>query len=217
MAARRLARSCRAAAALLALVALVVLVASCNGNAKDSIVGGSPATSSGAGAGSPGGSAAAGGSIGPGASGASPGTPGEADPAASLLIASPYTLASLPAATAANLQATFTKDLGAFGKAVRVGVRAIARSGANESFVLAVAFPPQTLDVKTYGDVVATLEAGAEQQFADQVISNVQVSVGTLGSSTVGLFRKGDTLVIVLGASKSLVVPAITALIAANG
>ena len=35
MAARRLARSCRAAAALLALV---VLVAACNGNAKDSIV-----------------------------------------------------------------------------------------------------------------------------------------------------------------------------------
>jgi hypothetical protein len=215
MAARRPVRSFRAALAPLALVS-VVLVAGCNGNAKDTI-GGSPAASRAAGAGSPGGSAAAGASSGTGATGASPGTPGEADPAASLLIASPYTLASLPAATAANLQATFTRDLGAFGKAVRVGVRAVARSGATESFVLAVAFPTQTLDLKTYGDVVATLEAGAEQQFAEQVISNVQVTVGTLSSSTVGLFRKGDTLVIVLGSSRSLVVPAITALIAANG
>ncbi len=210
MAARRLARSFRVAAALLVLV---VLVAACDITSKDTTGSGSPAVAV-VTAGSSGASAAPGGTGGPGAS---PGTPGEADPAASLLIAGPYTLQALPAGTAANLQATFTKDLGAFGKAVRVGVRAVARSGANESFVLAVAFPPQTLDARTYGDVVSTLESGAEQSFADQVISNVRVTVGTLGGSTVGLFRKGDTLVIVLGSSKSLVVPAITALIAANG
>lgn len=212
LATRHSIRTHRAAAALLLLVVAVAACGSTGTGSSGTGSSGVPATQGPAAASSSG----AGSTAAPG-SGALPGTPGEADPAASLLIASPYTIAALPAATATALQATFTKDLGAFGKAVRVGARAITKGGASEGFLLAVGFPRQTLDDKTYGDAVATLEMGAEQAFSRQVISNVNVTIGTLGGGTVGMFRKGDTLIIVLGASSDLVVPAITALISANG
>ena len=126
-------------------------------------------------------------------------------------------MADLPAATAEGLQSTFTKDLGAFGRAVRVGARSITRDGAGVAFLLAIAFPRGTLDDKTYADAVSVLEQGAEQSFPTQLISNVEVRTGTMGGGQVGLFRKGDTLVIVLAATGSIVVPVVTALIAANG
>jgi hypothetical protein len=195
------------ARAVAALLALVVMVAACGATATASPGG---AGSSAAGGG-PGASAATGSGGDTGAS------PGAADPAASLLIAKPYAIAALPAATADSLQATFTKDLGAYGKAVRVGARAITNNGANVGFLLAVGFPRQTLNDTTFSDAVATLEAGAEQSFSRQIILNVEVTTGTLGGGTVGMFRTGDTLAIVLGASPTIVVPAITALISANG
>jgi hypothetical protein len=212
MAARRSTRAFRLVAGPLLLA---VLVAACGSTAVGSA--GTASTGAPATPGPAAGSSSGAGSPGDAGAGASPGTPGEADPAAPLLIGSPYALTALPAATAANLQATFTKDLGAFGKAVRVGARAVTQGGANEGFLLAVGFPRQTLDDKTYGDAVATLELGAEQSFSKQVISNVDVTIGVLGAGFVGMFRKGDTLVIVLAASSGIVVPAITALIAANG
>ena len=213
---RHIQGTARAATATALLLALAIASAACGATTGPS--GGSGTTGAN---GSPAGAAGSGvptASGGPGGgTGGSPGTPGEADPAASLRINQPFGLATLPAATADTLQATFTKDLGAFGKAVRVGARAVTRDGSNVGFVLAVGFPRQTLDATTYADAVATLEAGAEQSFAKRQILNVEVTTGTIGGGEVGLFRVGDTLVIVLGATSAVVVPIVTALINANG
>jgi hypothetical protein len=214
MAARFSVRSLRAAAAMLVLVALV---AACGGNSSASSSSSSSSSSPG-GSGSASSSGAGGAS--PAASSAADGASGgidAADPAAAIRIGIPFGVADLPAATADTLQATFAKDLGAFGKAVRVGTRSITRDGAGVAFLLAVAFPRQTLDDKTYADAVSILEQGAEQPFPQRLISNVDVRTGTMGGGQVGLFRKGDTLVIVLASSSSIVVPVVTALIAANG
>jgi hypothetical protein len=203
-------RPIRGVRALAALLSLLVLVAACGSASTTSPGPGSSA----AGGGSASSAATASGADG---TGASPGTPGQADPAATLQIAKPYAIAALPAATADSLQATFTRDLGAFGKAVRIGARAITSNGANVGFLLAVGFPRQTLNDTTFTDAVSTLEAGAEQSFSRQIILNVEVTTGTLGGGAVGMFRTGDTLTIVLAASPALVVPAVTALISANG
>jgi len=211
MAARFSTRSLRAAAALLVLV---VLVAACGGSSSPapSSGGSGSGSSSGAGPSSPASSSAS-----TGATGGPSGGDNVADPAGTIRIGIPFGVTGLPAATADSLQATFTKDLGAFGKAVRVGARSITRDGAGVAFLLAVAFPRGTLDDKTYADAVSVLEQGAEQSFPMQLISNVAVRTGTMGGGQVGLFRKGDTLVIVLAATGSIVVPVVTALIAANG
>jgi hypothetical protein len=215
MAARFSTRSLRAAAALFVLV---VLVAACGGSSSPAPSSGGSGSGSSAGAGgsSPASSGASS-SASTGATGGPSGGDNVADPAATIRIGTPFGVTALPAATADSLQATFTKDLGAFGKAVRVGARSITRDGAGVAFLLAVAFPRGTLDDKTYADAVSVLEQGAEQSFPMQLISNVEVRTGTMGGGQVGLFRKGDTLVIVLAATSSIVVPVVTALIAANG
>jgi hypothetical protein len=216
MAARYSARSRRAAAALLVVA---VLVAACGATSSPAPSSGGPGTgaSPGAGGSSPGAGTASAAPTSSGEGGGPSGGDSSADPAAALRIGTPFAVTGLPAATAAGLQATFTKDLGAFGKAVRVGVRSITRDGASVAFLLAVAFPRGTLDDKTYGDAVSVLEQGAEQSFPKRLISNVEVRTGTMGGGQVGLFRKGDTLVIVLAGTDAIVVPVVTALIAANG
>jgi hypothetical protein len=209
MAVRSPARSHRAAAALLVLA---LAVAAC-GATSTGATGSASVPSGSGGAVAASGATAGAGATDPGASGAI----AEADPAAAILIATPFGLTTLPASTADTLQATFEKDLGGFGKAVRVGARSITRDGASVAFLLAVRFPRQTLDAKAYADAVSVLEQGAETSFSRQLISNVEVTTGTMGGGQVGLFRKGDTLVVVLASSNSIVVPVVTALIAANG
>jgi len=132
-------------------------------------------------------------------------------------IGQPYALADLPAATADTIQAGIEKDLGAFGKAVHVTVRAIQQSGTVAAYLMVVAFPRGTLSETVYAQVLTTLSMGSESDYAPRPIRNVPVSFGTMGGGSVAVFRHGDNLLIALSPTTADLTPVATALVAANG
>lgn len=203
------------------LLAVTAVVAACGGSssspaaassASSSAAPSSAAAASGAPSSAPASGAAA--SAAPGSSaGASSGT----DALLDVSISSPYTLADLPAATADAIQAGIEKNLGAYGKAVHVGVRQVKNGPTTEAYLMVVAFPRGTLSDEIYGQVVNNLSMGAEQSFDNKLVKNVPVAFGGMGGGSVAVFRTGDLALITLSVKQSDLTPIVEALITANG
>ena len=140
-----------------------------------------------------------------------------ADPLLGVKIGAPYTLTELPAAKADAIQAGIEKDLGAYGKAVHVGVRSIDQAGQPVAYLMVVAFPRGTLNDNIYGQVITDLSMGAEADFTAKPISNVPVSFGTLNGGSVAVFRTGDVAMIALSPTTTDLTPIVSSLVTANG
>ncbi len=181
------------------LLALAALVAACGGTANPSA---SPTAASGG---------ASSGSSGPAASG---------DAASQLLgvsIGAPYTLADLTATQADTIQTGIEKDLGAYGKAVHVSVKAVSQNGLSPAYLMVVAFPPGTLNDTIYKQVITDLSMGAEADFPPKLIGVVPVAFGSLNGGSVAVFRRGDLVFIALSPTTTDLTPVITALVKVNG
>ena len=151
-------------------------------------------------------------------SGAAPGAgDATADPLLGVKIGAPYTLTDLPASKADAIQAGIEKDLGAYGKAVHVGVQSIDQAGKPVAYLMVVAFPRGTLNDNIYGQVITDLSMGAEANFTSKLISNVPVSFGTLSGGSVAVFRTGDVVMITLSPTPTDLTPVVSALVGANG
>ncbi len=135
----------------------------------------------------------------------------------SLAIGAPYSLADLPAAQATTIQAGIAKDLGAFGSAVHVAVKAVQQSGTVAAYVMLVAFPRGTLSDSIYAQVITDLSMGAESTFTSQLIGAVPVSFGAMNGGSVAVFRRGDLALITMSPQAVDLAPVEAALIAANG
>ncbi len=140
-----------------------------------------------------------------------------ADPLLGVKIGAPYTLTELPPSKADTIQAGIEKDLGAFGKAVHVGVRSIDQAGKPVAYLMVVAFPRGTLNDNIYGQVITDLSMGAEADFTPKLISNVPVSFGTLSGGSVAVFRTGDLVMVTLSPTPTDLTPVVSALVSANG
>lgn len=148
---------------------------------------------------------------------ASPAASAATDSVLDLAIGAPYTLADLPAAQADTIQTGIEKDLGAFSKAVHVGVREVQQGGTVAGYLMVVAFPRGTLTDTIYSQVINNLSMGAEQSFTSKLVSNVPVSFGSMSGGSVAVFRKGDLALITLSPTTADLTPVVAALIKANG
>jgi hypothetical protein len=183
---------------LLALAALVAACGSSNATASPAAsAAASPAASSGA-------------VSGPSASAGSASLEG-------IAIAQPYTLADLPAATGDAIQAGIEKNLGAYGKAVHVAMKAITQNALPAAYLMVVQFPPDTLSDTVYAQVINNLSMGAESSFTPKLVNGVSVYLGTMSGGSVAVFRKGDLAFITLAIKATDLTPIAAALIQVNG
>jgi hypothetical protein len=178
------------------LLALAALVAACGGQTSPTV------SAAGASGDAPSGAA----------SGATSG-----DQLLDVRIGAPYTLVDLPAAQGDAIQAGIEKNLGAYGKAVHVNVKAIQQQGASAAYLMVVAFPRGTLNDDIYSQVITDLSMGAEADFTPKLISNVPVSFGSMNGGSVAVFREGDLVLITLAVKATDLTPIATALVTANG
>jgi hypothetical protein len=147
---------------------------------------------------------------------ASPSASAAVDPAAGLAIADPYTIKELDAAAAETIQGAMEKGMGAFASVIQVGTREIQKAGTTVGYVLVIAFPAGTLTDETYKGFLAGIATTSTSTWKVVKVDNYSISTGTMSGISVGMFRAGDAVMLIMAPSAAEVVPIAKALIAAN-
>jgi hypothetical protein len=138
------------------------------------------------------------------------------DPAASLAIAAPYALVELDPATAAAMQSSIESGLGAYSSLFHIGTREVTNAGKLAAYVMVMQFPTGTLTDTTYQAVLGGITASSKTTFKLNDVAGTPVSTGTLSTVSVGIFKSGDDVVLVLAITQPEVLPIAKALITSN-
>ena len=138
------------------------------------------------------------------------------DAAAGLEIAAPYSLTPLDPALETLFRKQFTSGVGAAASLIDVGGRDIVDDGALVGYVFVVGFQPGVLTDASYPSFLEGVKGNTSVKFKVVTISGVKVSTAPSGPGSMGLYRKGDGVVMVLTTSASGLAPVVRSLISAN-
>jgi len=138
------------------------------------------------------------------------------DPAAGLAIAAPYQLAELDSATGAALQTSIEAGLGTYATLFHIGTRQVTKAGKPAAFVMVMQFPAGTLTEATYQVVLGGIAASSKATLKVNDVAGTPVSTGTLSTVSVGIFKAGDDVILVLALAQPDVLPISKALMAAG-
>jgi hypothetical protein len=148
------------------------------------------------------------------ASSAAAGSPG-ADPAATLSIAAPFTLAPLEAAQAAQFETGLKASLGAMASIVEVGARQVKKSGTNDGLLLAMAFPGVPVP-GSFLDSIAASAGGSNAKVTSRTIEGQDVRLIEGTGTNIAAYLHGSTIVFAYGQTADESVAIITAVIQAS-
>ena len=138
------------------------------------------------------------------------------DPAAGLAIADPYTLQELDAAAAETIQGAMAKGMGAFASVIHVGMREVQKAGTIVGYVMVIQFPTGTLSDTTYNGFLAGIASTGSSTLKVVKVGSTSISTGTMSGLSVGMYRAGDAVMLIMSPTATEVVPIAKALIAAN-
>ena len=147
---------------------------------------------------------------------ASPSASAAVDPAAGLAIADPYTLKELDSAAAQTIAGAMEKGMGAFASVIHVGMREVQKAGATVGYVMVIEFPSGTLSDTTYNGFLAGITSTGDTTWKVVKVDSYSVSTGTMSGLSVGMFKAGDAVMLIMSPTAAEVVPIAKALIAAN-
>jgi hypothetical protein len=142
------------------------------------------------------------------------GSPG-ADPAATLSIAAPYTLAPLEGAQADQFEAGLKASLGAMASIVQVGTRQVKKSGANDGLLLAMAFPGVPVP-GSFLDAIAASAGGSNAKVTSRTIQGQDVRLIEGTGTNIAAYLHGSTIVFAYGQTADESLAIITAVIQAS-
>jgi hypothetical protein len=138
------------------------------------------------------------------------------DPAIGLKIAAPYTLSPLEPAIAAALDTLVKTSLGSMAAIVEFGGRTADKDGITQAFVLVIRIPGVPMSSPAFIDSVASGMAGSGGKVAKKTVLGTSVRVVTGPSSGI-VFISGDKVIMCVGATTTINLAVVTALIKANG
>lgn len=147
---------------------------------------------------------------------ASPSASAAVDPAAGLAIADPYTLKELDAAAAETIQGAMEKGMGAFSSVIHVGLREVQKAGSTVGYVMVIEFPAGTLSDTTYNGFLSGIASTGDSTWKVVKVGDYAISTGTMSGLSVGMFKAGDAVMLIMSPTASEIVPIATALIEAN-
>ena len=138
------------------------------------------------------------------------------DAAADLEIAAPYKLTPLDPALDALFRKQFTTGAGAAAAFVDFGGRDIVDDGTLVGYVFRIEFQPGLLTDASWPTFLEGVKGQSTAKFKTVTISGVKVSTIPSGPGSMGLYRKGDGVLMVLSMTPSELTPIVRSLISAN-
>jgi hypothetical protein len=138
------------------------------------------------------------------------------DAAEGLSIGKPYTLAPLNPILEASMRQQIVGAAGPVASLIGFGGRDVNKNGATAGYVFVIDFPAGLLNDSSYQSLIAGVEANSSTTFKTAKISGVSVSTGAVANGFLGLYRKGDRVVMVITPTAVELTAVTKALIAAN-
>ncbi len=138
------------------------------------------------------------------------------DAAAGLAIGKPYSLAPLDPILEASMRQQIVGSAGPVAALMGFGGRDVSKNGALAGYVFVIDFPAGILNDTSYQSLIAGVEANSSTKLKTVTISGVTVSTGAVANGFLGLYRKGDRVVMVITPTAVELTAITKALIAAN-
>lgn len=120
------------------------------------------------------------------------------DPAIGLEIAAPYTLIALDPALEGTVRQRITGSAGALANLIGVGSRTISTSGSPIGAVTVLSLPAGLMSDSMYQGLVSGLASNYSLAITTTAISGTEVSTGSSPTGSMGMFRDGDNVIIVI-------------------
>lgn len=138
------------------------------------------------------------------------------DPAIGLKVAAPYTLGALDPALEAAFRQQFAASAGAFGSLIGVGGRDVITNGLPVAYVVVIGFPAGIMSDAAYQSMLSGIASSSAGTLTKKTISGTEVSEGTAATGTLGFYRDGDNVIMVIAPKAADLDPVAKALIDAN-